>query len=100
MLLSQFSECVAGARKKTVRVQEGTGAVRRTTRFVIVELGCESGWDGEGEDDGSGWMAALKPLRSGLFRGLPVERPLSDFVVSDGRRTIGLVPFLQSRNFH
>jgi hypothetical protein len=45
---------------KTVRV-------RRTARFVIVEFGCES--EGDGEDDGTGWMASLMPLRSDLLRG-------------------------------
>jgi len=44
-----------------------TVRVRRTTRFVIVEFGCESEWDGE--DDGTGWMASLMPLRSDLLRG-------------------------------
>ena len=44
-----------------------TVRVRRITRFVIVEFGCESEWDGE--DDGTGWMASLMPLRSDLLRG-------------------------------
>ena len=44
-----------------------TVRVRRTARFVIVEFGCESEWDGE--DDGTGWMASLMPLRSDLLRG-------------------------------
>jgi hypothetical protein len=44
-----------------------TVRVRRTARFVIVELGSESEWDGE--DDGTGWMASLIPLRSDLLRG-------------------------------
>jgi hypothetical protein len=34
---------------------------------VIVEFGSESEWDGE--DDGTGWMASLMPLRSDLLRG-------------------------------
>jgi hypothetical protein len=46
-----------------------TVRVRKTTRFVIVEFGCESEWDGE--DDGTGWMASLMPLRSDLLRGDP-----------------------------
>jgi len=41
--------------------------VRKTAAFVIVEFGFESGWDGE--DDGTGWMASLMPLRSDLLRG-------------------------------
>jgi len=41
--------------------------VRKTARFVIVEFGSESEWDGE--DDGTGWMASLMPLRSDLLRG-------------------------------
>jgi hypothetical protein len=41
--------------------------VRKTAAFVIVEFGFESEWDGE--DDGTGWMASLMPLRSGLLRG-------------------------------
>jgi len=41
--------------------------VRKTARFVIVEFGSESEWDGE--DDGNGWMASLMPLRSDLLRG-------------------------------
>ena len=44
-----------------------TVRVRRTRKFVIVEFGCES--DGDGEDDGTGWMASLMPLRSDLLRG-------------------------------
>jgi hypothetical protein len=44
-----------------------TVRVRKTARFVIVEFGCESEWDGE--DDGTGWMASLMPLRSDLLRG-------------------------------
>src|SRR3981081_480500 len=39
-----------------------TVRVRRTARFVIVEFGSESEWDGE--DDGTGWMASLMLLRS------------------------------------
>ena len=34
---------------------------------MIVEFGSESEWDGE--DDGTGWMASLMPLRSDLLRG-------------------------------
>ena len=30
--------------------------VRKSARFVIVEFGSESEWDGE--DDGTGWMAS------------------------------------------
>jgi hypothetical protein len=41
--------------------------VRKTATFVIVEFGFESEWDGE--DDGTGWMASLMPLRSDLLRG-------------------------------
>jgi hypothetical protein len=41
--------------------------IRKTTTFVIVEFGFESEWDGE--DDGTGWMASLMPLRSDLLRG-------------------------------
>ena len=44
-----------------------TVRVRKTARFVIVEFGGESEWDGE--DDGTGWMASLMPLRSDLLRG-------------------------------
>jgi hypothetical protein len=44
-----------------------TVRIRRTARFVIVEFGSESEWDGE--DDGTGWMASLMPLRSDLLRG-------------------------------
>jgi hypothetical protein len=44
-----------------------TVRVRRTARFVIVEFGSESEWDGE--DDGNGWMPSLMPLRSDLLRG-------------------------------
>ena len=44
-----------------------TVRVRRTTRFVIVEFGCES--EGDGADDGAGWMASLMPLCSDLLRG-------------------------------
>jgi len=44
-----------------------TVRVRKTVRFVIVEFGSESEWDGE--DDGTGWMASLMPLRSDLLRG-------------------------------
>jgi hypothetical protein len=44
-----------------------TVRARRTTRFVSVEFGCES--EGDGEDDGTGWMASLMPLRSDLLRG-------------------------------
>ena len=43
-----------------------TVRLRRTARFVIVEFGCESEWDGE--DDGTRWMASLMPLRSDLLR--------------------------------
>ena len=45
----------------------GTLQVRKTARFVIVEFGSESEVDGE--DDGTGWMASLMPLRSDLLRG-------------------------------
>jgi hypothetical protein len=48
-------------------VPEETVRVRKTARFVIVEFGGESEWDGE--DDGTGWMASLMPLRSDLLRG-------------------------------
>jgi hypothetical protein len=41
--------------------------VRKTATSVIVEFGFESEWDGE--DDGTGWMASLMPLRSDLLRG-------------------------------
>jgi len=41
--------------------------IRKTATFVIVEFGFESEWDGE--DDGTGWMASLIPLRSDLLRG-------------------------------
>ncbi len=41
--------------------------MRKTARFGIVEFGRESEWDGE--DDGTGWVAALMPLRSDLLRG-------------------------------
>jgi hypothetical protein len=41
--------------------------VRKTAKFVIVEFGFELEWDGE--DDGTGWMASLMPLRSDLLRG-------------------------------
>ena len=44
-----------------------TVRVRRTARFVIVEFGSESEWDGE--DDGTRWIASLMPLRSDLLRG-------------------------------
>src|SRR6266446_5209909 len=44
-----------------------TVRVRRTARFVIVEFGSESEWDGK--DDGTAWMASLMPLRSDLLRG-------------------------------
>jgi hypothetical protein len=44
-----------------------TVRVRKTARFVIVEFGSESEWDGE--DDGTGWMGSLMPLRSDLLRG-------------------------------
>jgi hypothetical protein len=44
-----------------------TVRVRRTARFLIVEFGSESEWDGE--DDGTGWIASLMPLRSDLLRG-------------------------------
>lgn len=46
-----------------------TVRVRKTARFVIVEFGSESEWDGA--DDGTGWMASLMPLRSDLLRGDP-----------------------------
>ncbi len=48
-------------------VPGGTVQVRKTPRFVIVEFGNESEWDGE--DDGTEWMASLMPLRSDLLRG-------------------------------
>jgi hypothetical protein len=48
-------------------VPGGTVQVRKTARFVIVEFGSESEWDGE--DDGTGWMASLMPLRSDRLRG-------------------------------
>jgi hypothetical protein len=41
--------------------------VRKTAAFVILEFALESEWDGE--DDGTGWMASLMPLRSDLLRG-------------------------------
>lgn len=41
--------------------------VRKTAAFVILEFALESEWDGE--DDGTGWMASLMPLRSDLIRG-------------------------------
>jgi len=41
--------------------------IRKTATFVIVEFGFESEWDGE--DDGTGLMASLMPLRSDLLRG-------------------------------
>jgi hypothetical protein len=44
-----------------------TVRVRRAARFVIVEFGSDSEWDGE--DDGTRWMASLMPLRSDLLRG-------------------------------
>src|SRR6202011_4571960 len=44
-----------------------TVRVRKAARWVIVEFGSESEWDGE--DDGPGWMASLMPLRSDLLRG-------------------------------
>ena len=50
------------------RVRGETVRVRKTARFVIVEFGSESEWDGEG--DGTGWMASLMPLRSDLLRDL------------------------------
>jgi hypothetical protein len=43
-------------------VPGGTVQVRKTARFVIVEFGSEAEWDGE--DDGTGWMSSLMPLRS------------------------------------
>src|SRR5271157_384891 len=46
-----------------------TVRVRKTARFVIVEFASESEWDGE--DDGTGWMASLMPLRSDLASGRP-----------------------------
>src|SRR5437868_8405556 len=48
-------------------VSGGSVQVRKTARFVIIEFGSESEWDGE--DDGTGWMASLIPLRSDLLRG-------------------------------
>jgi len=48
-------------------VSGGNVQVRKTARFVIVEFGSESEWDGE--DDGTEWMASLMPLRSDLLRG-------------------------------
>jgi len=48
-------------------VRGETVRIRRSARFVIVEFGSESEWDGE--DDGTGWMASLMPLRSDLLRG-------------------------------
>jgi len=44
-----------------------TVRVRKAARCVIVEFGSEPEWDGE--DDGTGWMASLMPLRSDLLRG-------------------------------
>jgi len=44
-----------------------TVRVRKAARFVIVEFGSES--EGDDEDDGTGWMASLMPLRSDLLRG-------------------------------
>ena len=41
---------------KTMVTGESVRA-RKTARFVIVEFGSESEWDGE--DDGTGWMASL-----------------------------------------
>jgi hypothetical protein len=41
--------------------------VRKTATFVIVEFALVSEWNGE--DDGTGWMASLMPLRSDLLRG-------------------------------
>lgn len=41
--------------------------VRKAARSVIVEFGSES--ECAGEDDGTGWMASLTPLRSDLLRG-------------------------------
>jgi len=43
--------------------------IRKPATFVIVEFRFESEWDGE--DDGTGWMASLMPLRSDLLRGDP-----------------------------
>jgi hypothetical protein len=43
--------------------------IRKPATFVIVEFGFESEWGGE--DDGTGWMASLMPLRSDLLRGDP-----------------------------
>ena len=48
-------------------VTGGTVQVRKTARFVIVEFGSEAEWDGE--DNGTGWMSSLMPLRSDLLRG-------------------------------
>ena len=44
-----------------------TVPARKTARFVIVEFRSESEWDSE--DDGTGWMASLMPLRSEVLRG-------------------------------
>jgi len=44
-----------------------TVRVRKAARFVIVEFSGES--EGDDEDDGTGWMASLMPLRSDLLRG-------------------------------
>jgi len=44
-----------------------TVRVRKVARFVVVEFGSES--ESDGEDDGTGWMASLMPLRSDLLRG-------------------------------
>jgi hypothetical protein len=41
--------------------------IRKTATFVIVEFGFES--ESDGEDDRTGWMASLMPLRSDLLRG-------------------------------
>jgi hypothetical protein len=48
-------------------VSGGLVRVRKAARSVIVQFGSESEWDGE--DDGTGWMASLMPLRSDLLRG-------------------------------
>ena len=43
-------------------------SVRKAGKFVVVEFGHESEWDGD-EDDGTGWMASLATLRSELLSG-------------------------------
>ena len=49
------------------QVSGETVRVRRTGSYVIVEFENQSEWDDE--DDGTGWMASLMPLRSDLLRG-------------------------------